>query len=79
MSRNYELRLFSEEGEQMVTIERWASSDAAIIGQAGTIAKANNGPVDIARVGGEPWSERYLTTAAPSKFHIKGFRTERLT
>jgi hypothetical protein len=79
MSQIYELRPFDTDGKQLATIERWANSDAAIIGQAGTMAKANDGPVDIARAGDVSWDERYLTTASPSKIHAKGFRTERLT
>lgn len=75
----YELRPFDENGCELPAIERRAKYDASIIGQAGTIAKANNGPVDIARVGLEPWAHRYITTASPSEFHAKGYRTERLT
>lgn len=53
-------------------------SDAAAKAKAGRIAKAMGGPVDLARAGSADWSERYLTTAAPSEFHASGFRFERL-
>lgn len=53
-------------------------SDAAALSHAGTLAKKNNGPVDLARVNGEVWSDRYMTTASPSEFHAKGYRFERL-
>lgn len=51
--------------------------------RAGTIAKQNNGPVDLAyayEAGGvgQDWADRYITTAAPSEYHAKGFRFERL-
>lgn len=78
MNVPYELRPFDAAGTQLPTIERYATSDASIISQAGTIAKRNAGPVDIARAGDSSWDDRYLTTAAPSEHHAKGFRTERL-
>jgi hypothetical protein len=46
--------------------------------KAGRIAKRNDGPVDLALDGDRPWSDRYITTAAPSKFHSSGYRLERL-
>ncbi len=45
---------------------------------AGRLAKRNNGPVDLARVGETEWADRYVTTASPSAFHAAGFCFERL-
>lgn len=50
---------------------------------AGTLAKRNNGPVDLAYAyeAGKPaqdWADRYVTTAAPSEYHASGVRFERL-
>lgn len=75
----YQFRPFGELLEELPSIERYAPSDAAAIARAGTIAKRNQGPVDIAVAGDAPWDERYITTVAPSEFHAKGFRAERLT
>jgi hypothetical protein len=61
----------------VVTYER-LKSDAAAKAKAGRLAKSMGGPVDLARSGSADWSERYLTTAAPSDFHVSGYRFERL-
>jgi hypothetical protein len=51
---------------------------AAAKRRGASLAKKYNGPVDIAYHGDEDWSERYITTAAPSKYHRSGVRFERL-
>lgn len=53
-------------------------SEGAARGMAGRLAKRVNGPVDLAHAGGEPWPDRYITTANPSAFHAAGYRFERL-
>ena len=53
-------------------------SDSAAKSKAGRLAKAINGPVDLAYAGGAEWDERYITTASPSEFHASGYRFERL-
>ncbi len=45
---------------------------------AGRLSKRINGPVDIAFAGPGAWSERYISTAAPSEYHSAGYRLERL-
>jgi len=48
-------------------------------GKAGTLAKQNNGPVDLAYADDRyPWNERYITTATPSKYVKGGFQLERI-
>lgn len=54
-------------------------SDSSARSYAGRLAKRIKGPVDLARAGGAPWEERYLTTASPSEHHTAGYRFERLT
>lgn len=54
------------------------SSDSAARGRAGRLAKRVGGPVDLAFAGPGDWSERYITTAAPSEYHASGYRFERL-
>jgi len=46
--------------------------------KTGSLAKANNGPIDLAWAGDAPWNDRYITTASPSEFHQSGYRFERL-
>jgi len=55
-----------------------AKSDASARSRAGRLAKAINGPVDLARAGSADWADRYMTTANPSPHHSSGFRFERL-
>jgi hypothetical protein len=62
----------------IVNIYRDYASDSAARGAAGLLAKRNNGPVDLAYAGDEPWDKRYITTAAPSEYHTAGYRHERL-
>lgn len=54
-------------------------SDSAARSRAGQLAKKNKGPVDLAFAGAADWTERYMTTANPSKYHTSGYRCERLT
>jgi hypothetical protein len=61
-----------------VVTTRTLTGDQAARAQAGRLAKKIEGPVDLARVGAEEWSERYLTTANPSDWHASGYRFERL-
>lgn len=51
---------------------------AAAKRRGAALAKKYNGPVDIAYSGDWDWSERYITTAAPSRYHSGGVRFERL-
>lgn len=79
MTLAFTLHPYSENAEKAldaITIN--VASERAAIGRAGTIAKRNNGPVDIARAGYGDWSERYLTTVSPSGHHAQGYRAERL-
>lgn len=78
MAQSFELVPFDQDGREMdrITIEK--PSEAAVRSHAGRVAKANNGPVDIARAGDEDWNDRYVTTAAPSEFHATGYYFERL-
>jgi hypothetical protein len=82
--QQFEFRAFPDEaqGDQQTLIETWRDV-AAAKGRAGRLAKRVNGPVDLAYAyeAGEPgqdWSDRYLTTAAPSEYHAAGYRFERL-
>jgi hypothetical protein len=52
--------------------------DSAAKAKAGSLAKRSNGPVDLAYAGDADWPDRYITTAAPSEYHAKGYRFERL-
>lgn len=54
------------------------ASDSAARDYAGRLAIKIDGPVDLARDGPAPWHERYQSTAAPSTYHVKGYRFERL-
>lgn len=79
----YELIGYAETGEES-RVELYAPSGNAALARAGTRAKAINGPVDVARLwptetGDKDWNDRYIGTASPSEFHVKGFRVERLT
>ena len=84
-SQRYEFRVFPEGAnyKEPFTIEEEWKDDVAAKGRAGRLAKANNGPVDLA-LGytpggiGQDWSDRYLTTARPDEYTAKGFSFERL-
>lgn len=77
--RTYSGNEFGDISERpVVTFER-LSGDSAAKAKAGRMAKAANGPVDLALAGDATWDVRYLTTAMPSEFHKSGFRFERLT
>jgi len=78
----YEFIGYAENGAE-TRIEAYAPTDGAACAQAGTMSKKINGPVDIARIWptelfDKSWEDRYITTASPSEFHVKGFRLERL-
>ena len=66
-----------EASTAVVTIERF-KNEAAARGHAGRLAKRNGGPIDLALAGAAPWKDRYVTTASSSKFHVAGYRFERL-
>jgi hypothetical protein len=74
----YEFQCYDENVMPTVNIYREYVSDSAARAAAGSLAKRNNGPVDLAYDGDEPWSERYITTASPSDYHTTGYRHERL-
>lgn len=74
----FEFRSFDENAENQETTFERLKTDAAAKSKAGRMAKARNGPVDLARAGGADWSERYLTTAAPDEFNATGYYFERL-
>jgi hypothetical protein len=82
---NFEFRVFpaDESGVMHTAAEFTEFADLADLTaakrKAGSLAKANNGPVDLAYADERhPWNERYVTTAAPSEFHKSGYRFERL-
>lgn len=64
-------------GAEVRTVETFVS-DSAAKNAAGRLSKRIKGPVDIARAGDAPWSERYLTTASPADCWAAGYRFERI-
>ena len=74
----YEFVEFDGEGRELDRHILRKSSDSAARAQAGRMAKASGGLVDLARAGNVEWNDRYLTTASPSEFHSTGYRFERL-
>jgi hypothetical protein len=80
----FEFRIFPADdyGAMNTADERTEWHDLADINaarnKAGTLSKQNNGPVDLAYAGDEPWNDRYITTASPCEHSAKGFRHERL-
>lgn len=83
-TQRFEFRIFpaDEFGAMKTESERTVWEDLPDINaarnRAGRLAKQNNGPVDLAYDGPEPWNDRYITTASPCEYSAKGFRHERL-
>jgi hypothetical protein len=67
-----------EVARPVVTV-RDLRNESAARSHAGSLAKRNGGPVDVAYHSTKHWEERYVTTAAPSEYHATGYRCERLT
>jgi hypothetical protein len=63
--------------EATITTERFEETSAARA-HAGRLSKKSRGPVDLAKGGGEPWADRYITTASPSEHHAAGYQLERI-
>lgn len=64
-------------------VELYCSDKQAARDRAGNMAKRNKGPCDLAYAAVGPladkhWNDRYITTAAPSEHHARGFRFERV-
>jgi len=84
-THRFEFRIFpaDEFGGMNTADERTEMADLPDINaarnRAGSLAKKNKGPVDLAYDGDEPWEDRYITTASPCEYSTKGFRHERLT
>lgn len=80
MSLGFEFHAFPGEamGDEVITVVR-VSTDQAARQRAGRLSIKINGPVDIVRIGDEPYDERYLTTALPNHYNQSGYGFERLT
>lgn len=79
-SFNYEFIHYGEDGNgDKIRIARVFTDDRAAKDAAGRLSKKINGPVDVARDNGQHWSDRYLTTASPSRWHAKGYSCERIS
>lgn len=74
----YELHPYDCAVKALPSFEIDAPSERSAIGRAGTVAKRNNGPVDVARVDGGDWSTRYVTTVSPSEYHAHGYSEQRI-
>lgn len=88
-SQKFEFRVFpadewgNQDSKTEFTVEEDLRDINAARSRAGTLAKQNNGPVDLAYAYesggvGQDWNERYVTTAAPSEYHASGVRFERI-
>lgn len=78
MMRFYEFHMFDDRAEPMACEVYKLRNDNDARSKGATLCKRSNGPVDIAECGDSDWSERYMTTAMPSKFHVRGVCFERL-
>lgn len=74
----FEFHQFDENSDPIACTVEDFKSDSSARSRAGTLAKQNGGPVDLARVGESEWADRYITTASPSPHHTAGYRCERL-
>lgn len=84
-TQRFEFRIFPADqfggmntADERTKVEDLPNCNAAR-NRAGSLAKKNNGPVDLAYAGDEPWEDRYITTASPCEYSVRGFRHERLT
>jgi hypothetical protein len=78
--QSFEFRAFGPDAaaERPDVVLKTMRGESAARSFGGRMAKRTGGPVDIAYAGDEDWSERYMTTAAPSEFHAMGYGFERL-
>ena len=84
-THRFEFRIFpaDEDGRMLESRETIEFHDlvdvAAAKRKAGALAKANNGPVDLAYADDRyEWNERYITTATPSEYVKGGYNLERI-
>jgi hypothetical protein len=74
----YQFNVEFQDGRPTLTETRSYRSESGARARAGGLAKKHDCPVDLARYGSAPWSDRYLTTASPSEYHAAGFAFERI-
>lgn len=79
--RKFEFHIFDENAESVGVELHEFEETVQAKAKAGALAKKNGGPVDLARYPidhTDEWNLRYITTAMPSEYHVKGYRFERL-